>query len=120
MRRRRCGYIAADAIMALAIVLILATVLTVSVSRQRRGSERLADSRAAVRLAEETLAALQAGGTVPATPEGMDVQITPLRTPSELPAPSGCTWVEVVVTWNGRSSSLAGVVRADAAKGAMK
>jgi len=39
----------ADAVMALAIVLVLLGVLSVAVARQRRGSEHLADSRAALR-----------------------------------------------------------------------
>ena len=62
--------------MALAIVLILLTVLTVAVSRQRRGSERLADSRAAIRLAEETITALQTGAAAPA-PRGRDARAGP-------------------------------------------
>jgi type II secretory pathway pseudopilin PulG len=129
-RQPRNGYIAADAIMAMAIVAILLTVLTVAVSRQRRGSERLADSRAAVRLAEETITALQTGAAPPTPPSGVTVQVRPLATQPAttqsaatqpaLQAPSGSTWVEVLVTYNGRSGNLAGIVRADAAKGAIK
>ena len=119
-RKPRTGYMAADAIMALAIAAILLTVLTVAVARQRRGSERLADSRAAVRLAEETITALQAGAAPPAAPPGTTVQVRPLTTPHELNPPPGSTWVEVTVTFNGRTSHLAGLVRADAAKGALK
>ncbi|MEA2711864.1 MAG: hypothetical protein QOF78_4465 [Phycisphaerales bacterium] len=123
MRRRihRSGYLMADALIALAIVLILAGVLATAVARQRRGSERLAESRAAVRLAEETLTAMQSGGQPPKMPEGMNVKIRPLDPPAALEVPSGCAWVEVQVTLGaGRSSSLSGLVRADAAKGAMK
>lgn len=119
-RKVRTGYIAADAITALVIVGILLTVLTVAVSRQRRGSERLADFRAAVRLAEETITALQTGAARPQPPQGVTVQVRPLATPPALQAPAGSTWVDVNVTFNGRSSSLAGLVRADAAKEAMK
>jgi type II secretory pathway pseudopilin PulG len=107
--------------MALAIVLILLMVLTVAVSRQRRGSERLADSRAAIRLAEETITAMQTGAAMPAAPEGMSVQIRPTAAKHDMQLPGGATWVDVQVTYgNGRSSSLSGLVRADAAKGAMK
>ena len=110
-----------DAIMALAIVVILLGVLTVAVSRQRRGSERLADSRAASRLAEETITAMQTGAPPPASPEGMKVQVRAAATPPSLEVPTGSTWVDVQVTYgNGRASSLSGLVRADAAKGAMK
>ncbi len=118
----RGGYVLADAVMALAIVLILLTVLTVAVSRQRRGSERLADSRAAIRLAEATITALQTGAAPPAAPEGMAVQVRPTSAQPGAAVPSGCAWVDVQVTYgNGRrTSSLAGLVRADAAKGAGK
>ena len=120
-RPLRSAYIAADAIVALGIVLMLLAMLSVAVSRQRRGGERLADSRAAVRLAEETLTALQTGATPPAAPQGMAIQVraTPAQTPP-LEAPSGATWVDVLVSYNGRSSTLSGIVRADAAKGAIK
>jgi type II secretory pathway pseudopilin PulG len=126
-RRRqqlRNGYIATDAIIALAIVLMLLAVLSIAASRQRRGSERLADSRAAIRVAEETISALQTGATPPAAPKGMTVQVraTSPAQPAQpaLEAPSGSTWVEVLVSYNGRSSTLSGLVRADAAKGAIK
>lgn len=118
---RNAGYIAADAIIALAIVLLLLSLLSVSVARQRRGSERLADSRAAIRLAEETVTALQTGATPPPPPQGITVQVKPTEAKPQLEAPAGSTWVEVVVSYGtGRSSSLCGIVRADAAKGAMK
>ena len=120
MRKLRRGYIATDAIMAVAIVVILSTVLAVAVSRQRRGSERLADSREAIRLAEATLTAMQSGAPVPAAPAGMTVQVRPVDAQPELAAPSGSAWVEVVVTHDGRSRGLTGIVRADAAKEAVK
>jgi len=123
-RQPRNGYIATDAIIALAIVLMLLAVLSVAASRQRRGSERLADSRAAIRVAEETITALQTGATPPAAPQGMTVQVraTPPAQPAQLAleAPSGSKWVDVLVSYNGRSSTLSGLVRADAAKGAIK
>ena len=120
-RRSGGGYVLIDAIMALAIVLILLGVLTVAVARQRRGSERLADSRAAIRLAEETITALQTGAAAPTPPEGIKVQVRATPAPDKLEAPSGSTWVDVEVMYqNGRSSSLSGLVRADAAKGAVK
>ena len=115
------GYIVADAVMALGIVLILLTVLTVAVSRQRRGSERLAESRAAIRLAEETITAMQRGAAPPAAPAGMSVRVRPTESQHGLLTPAGCTWVDVHVTYgNGRASSLSGLVRAEAEKGAIK
>jgi hypothetical protein len=115
------GWIMTDAVMALAIVLILLMVLTVAVSRQRRGGERLADSRAAIRLAEATITALQTGATPPAAPEGMAVTVRPAAVQPGTNVPAGTAWVDVIVTYgNARQSSLAGLVRADAAKGAIK
>src|SRR3954469_18237768 len=96
-RQYRTGYIAADAIVALGIVLTLLGVLTVAVSRQRRGSERLADSRAAIRLAEETITALQTGAAPPAAPEGTKIDVRATPTPAGLEVPSGSTWVDVHV-----------------------
>jgi hypothetical protein len=108
--------------MALAIVLILLGVLTVAVSRQRRGSERLADSRAAIRLAEEN--------------DHRDANRRHARRPRRKEQKSKFArrrrrrgskcrvarlGFDVHVTYgNGRSSSLSGLVRADAAKGAVK
>jgi type II secretory pathway pseudopilin PulG len=110
-----------DAIMALAIVLILLMVLTVAVSRQRRGGERLADSRAALRLAEATITALQTGGKPPAAPDGMSVTVRPAQVQPGAKVPDGTLWVDVNVTYgNARTSSLCGLVRADAAQGAIK
>jgi type II secretory pathway pseudopilin PulG len=110
-----------DAVMALAIVLILLMVLTVSVSRQRRGSERLADSRAAIRLAEATITALQTGAAPPPAPEGMTLTVRPASTQPGVKVPEGTVWVDVNVMYgNARASSLSGLVRADAATGAIK
>jgi type II secretory pathway pseudopilin PulG len=119
--RGSSGYVAADAVIALAILLLLLTVLSVSVSRQRHGSERLADSRAAIRLAEETITAMQSGAAPPAAAQGMTVAVRPTQAQHDLQPPAGLAWVDVVVSYNhGRSSSLSGLVRADAAKGAVK
>jgi hypothetical protein len=110
-----------DAVMALAIVLILLMVLTVSVSRQRRGGERLADSRAAIRLAEATITALQTGAAPPAAPEGMAVTVRPAPLQPGTQVSEGMVWVDVNVTYGtARSSSLSGLVRAEAVKGAIK
>ena len=119
-RRPRGGYIATDAIMALAIVLIMLGVLTTAVTRQRRGADRLAESRAAVRLAEDTLTAMQSGAARPDAPEGTTVTVRPTEVQPALAAPAGNAWVDVTVSHNGRSTMLSGIVRADAAKEATK
>jgi type II secretory pathway pseudopilin PulG len=119
-RGRPGGYIATDAIMALAIVLIMLSVLTTAVSRQRRGADRLAETRAAVRLAEDTLTAMQTGAARPDVPEETTVSVKPTDVQPALAAPAGNAWVDVIVSHKGRSTTLSGIVRADAAKEAAK
>ena len=101
-----------DAVTALAIVLILLSVLAVAISRQQRGSQRLADTRAAVRLAEDTITAMQHGATRPTPPEGTKIIVRPGTAQPGILAPNGCTWVEVEVTYaTGRTTRLSGLVR---------
>ena len=118
LRTRRTGYVATDAIMALAIVLVLIGILTTAVARQRRGGERLAESRAAVRLAEATLTAMQTASPPPAVPEGFVVRVRSAEAPNGLRIPTGCAWVDVEVSFSGRSTRLAGLARTEAVKGA--
>ena len=106
--------------MALAIVLILLGVLTAAMTRQHRGADRLAQSRAAVRLAEDTLTAMQSGTERPAAPDGMTITVRPTEVQPALAAPAGNAWIDVTVSYNGRSTALSGIVRADAAKEAAK
>ena len=110
--RSRGGWVMTDAVTALAIVLILLSVLAVAISRQQRGSQRLADTRAAVRLAEDTITAMQHGATRPTPPEGTKVTVRPAATQPGMPAPNGCAWVDVEVTYaTGRTTRLSGLVR---------
>jgi hypothetical protein len=51
----------ADVIIALAVAVILTSALAVAVTRHQRGTQQLAERRAATRLAEATLIALQTG-----------------------------------------------------------
>ena len=115
-RHGRSGWVMTDAVMALAIVLILLSVLSVAVSRQHRGSQRLADSRAAIRLAEDTITAMQHGTPPPATPDEMKVSVRATATQPGVVVPKGCAWVDVEVTYGiGRTTRLSGLVRGDAA-----
>jgi type II secretory pathway pseudopilin PulG len=109
------GWFAADTIMGLAIVLILAALLATAVTRQRKGTERLAESRAAARVAEQIVTAMQSGAAVPPAPQGMNIEIRKVEAPSQ---PSGMSWVDVRVNQNGRSSNVIGLVRAEAAAAA--
>lgn len=110
---RRAGWFLADTIVAIIVVGILAAALVVSVRRQQRAADQLADSREATRFAERTLIAMQSGEALPPPPAGMSVKVRAIDSP---PSPAkGCAWAVVTVTRStGRSSELSGLVRADA------
>jgi type II secretory pathway pseudopilin PulG len=111
-RHQPAGWMIADVLIAMAIIVILATVLATAVTRQQRASNHLADSRAAARLAEQTLTALQRGDAAPPAPEAAKIEVRAV----DAPAPSTTSrWVQVRATLRGRSSDVIGIVRADAA-----
>jgi type II secretory pathway pseudopilin PulG len=110
-RRRYAGFFMTEVIVALAIVTFVLALFTVAISRQAKGSQRLNDSRTATLLAEQTIAALQSGSSIPTAPANATVKVTPLETPS---AAKGQKWASVDVKVNGRSASLVGMVPANA------
>ena len=63
--KQQHGFMFADVLIALAVVAILATALTVGITRQGRASKQLADERAAMRLADATVLSLQTGLPAP-------------------------------------------------------
>src|SRR5689334_9555128 len=87
------GFMAADCIIALAVVAILASALAVAVSRENLAEKRLAEQRACTRLAEQTILALQTGQTSPAAPDGVKVSVKKIEAQGELP--TGMTWVTI-------------------------
>jgi type II secretory pathway pseudopilin PulG len=118
-RESRGGWILLDLITALIILLALMATLTAALVRQQRNERKLADTRAAMRLAEETATALQWGQVPPAPPEGESVEIVPSQPPSQptpaTPAtPAGQTWVNIRVTHNGRAATLVALTPAKA------
>jgi type II secretory pathway pseudopilin PulG len=114
-RRNRGGWFITDAIVAMGIILILIAALATAATRDRRGGDRLADSREAIRLAEQTLTALQAGAAPPTPLEGATIEITPLHSVETIP---GFAWVRVQVTNHSRIGSLTGLARVAAVKDA--
>jgi type II secretory pathway pseudopilin PulG len=104
-----------DVITGLLILVVLTALFATALARQTRGAQRLAESRAAMRLAERTLTALQSGQPPPAPPaapadEGSAIEIAPLGPADGAP---GRAWVRVTVTRNGRTSAtLIGLARA--------
>jgi hypothetical protein len=110
------GFFLADVITGIGILAILVVVLAAATKEYRRGTEKLADSRQAVRLAEHAMLTLQSAKELPITPEGDSIEIAPL--PETRGLPQGCVWVRVTARHNGHAAELIGVVRSDAIKGA--
>ena len=115
MRRtpRARGFMGADVLIGLAVVITLMATLAVAVTRQTRAAKQLAESRAAVRLAEATITALQSGQPAPTVPVGAKLTV---RRVEDVEAPPGAAWANVSVTFSGRTRELTGLVRADALK----
>src|SRR5437870_5642618 len=114
--RHRGAWFAAETVIALTVVTILAAALAAAMTQHRRASQQLAESRADVRLAEQILAAMQSGEPPPAAPAGVNISVRRLDVPGDVTG--SCAWASVRVTRSGRISELLGLVRADALKGA--
>ena len=108
--RARCrrGWFATETLVGLAIVLLLIVVLANAVQRQQRASDRLSDSREMMRLAEQTITALQTFELPPTAAVGTNVTVTPLDVPAES---EKLRWVRVTVSRGGRSVTLVGMAR---------
>ena len=112
MRRR--GFMVIETITGLILIIALAATLTAALVRQHTAAQKLSDSRAAMRLAEETITALQLGRPPPAREEGVVIEIAPLAPAQGSPDHA---WVRVRVTLRtGRSVSLTALVRAEASR----
>jgi Tfp pilus assembly protein PilX len=111
---RRRAFFVADAMMGLAFLALLATVLAVTATRQQRAARVLADQREAVRIAETALLDLQAHQSATAAGSDVTVRVAPAAGGANVP---GRKWVEMIVTVRGQTRSLVGLVPDDAATG---
>jgi type II secretory pathway pseudopilin PulG len=117
-RHHRRGIFIAETITAIGLIALIGVLLAVAVGRHHRGSDRLAESRAAVNLAEDALTALQAGQAIGQSAPGISVKVEKLDTPASVP---GMVWATVQTQVNGRGATITGLVRADALReGAQK
>ena len=115
MRRpRRRGIMLTDAVLGIALLVTIGVVLSSTVARHGKATERLSASRAALRAAERVMTDLQLGQAPPASDEATRWQVTRLESPA---APRGQVWVEVRVEHRGRSATLNGIVPASSVKG---
>jgi len=103
----RRGFMLMDVIGGLILVATLATVLAIAMNRQNRAQQKLADSRAAVRIAERVLADLQTSGKTAADDD--DTRITIHRAEGAADA-RGLAWAEVRVAFRDQQASLVGLV----------
>ena len=100
-----------DVTAALVIVAALAVALAVSLGRQHRAAQKLADTRAALSVAEAVLADLQAGRP-PRRAEfesEPDVKVDVRPEPGTAPGAKS-QWVQVTVTVRAGRAALAGAV----------
>lgn len=100
----RKGFFTLDGIAALLVLAVLITILGLVAGQRAKMVGRLADTRAAMRLAEKTLLDLQQGLKINPPPE---VKVTPLP----LVEGDAVPWVRVDVQAGTRTISLTGPTR---------
>jgi len=122
-RMGRAGFFEIDVLAGLFIVAALTMALAAVLGRQHRAVQKLADTRAAMQVAETVLTDLQAGRPGPGSGRGDDtsVEVRPLEEGGAPGAAAGPgvahtgKWVEVVVSVRGGRASLVGSVPQSAA-----
>lgn len=108
-RRNRRGFLSLEFMAGLLLLLAAFGLLLEVESRRIRVVARLADERAALRLAEETLLSIRHEGLgADATTKPVDERITIKRLPD--PAPPAHAWVEVTARGDKRTVTLSGLV----------
>ena len=110
---RHGGWFMVDALLSMAVIVIIAAALAASMAQQRKAEARLAASRDAIRLAENALIALHTGKTAPPPPAGTTMEV--LNADSGR-TPSGWKWVTLRVTRDGKTATLTGLVPAGGAQ----
>ena len=106
----RRGFILIDTVVGMALVAGMIVLLGVQLQQHRHVTERLAQRRAALNLAERVLTDLQAGQPAPTPERGMTVKVA--KVPGAMAATDAGQWVEVRVTGPAGAQSLIGLVAA--------
>jgi type II secretory pathway pseudopilin PulG len=113
MRNRRTGFLMAEALTAIILLGMMAALLFYSVHQARRGMRRVADFRAATRLAEATLLALRSGqARLAAGGPSVSIQTMPDSQPQ-----ARTVWVRVRAEIDGHPAELIGAVPRSALAG---
>ena len=105
-RQGKRGFLAADVLAALALLIIAGAALMVAITRQRTGATRLAETREAGRLAEAALVDLQSGQALPKDTADTKLVIRPCQSGG---AVGGHHWVEVEAAVRGQTRVLIGL-----------
>jgi type II secretory pathway pseudopilin PulG len=103
---RRNGFLAADVLLGLMLLGVLATVLAMALNMRSQAALRLAEQRTALQTAEHVLMGLATDGRTPATDPEMTVQVT--RRGERL---GEYEWVDVTVIHGRHRASLVGLAR---------
>jgi hypothetical protein len=92
-----------DTVIGVIIAGTLGLILVVAITQATRAGDRIDDGAAAVRLAQRAIAIVQQQGHMPAPGELGDAtaQLKPITL-------DGRAWVEVTVTYHGRTATLIG------------
>lgn len=108
-RSRRHAFMAVDMLFGIIIVMSVAAALAGILRHQRAAEIALANSRAAVHLAEHALLNLQHGQALPRPGNDERLSIQPAATGH---APAGFAWAKVDAVVRGQHRALLGVVPA--------
>jgi hypothetical protein len=100
-RHHRPGIFTIEAILCLALIVVIAAALGAVTDKQQRAAILAADRRFALREVESALTLLQSGQPLPA-----NVSINRLETP----APPGWIWVQLTTKSGSRPASLTGLI----------
>jgi hypothetical protein len=111
--RPRRGIFVPEMLLGLFLIIAVATVTAVMLVRQQRVSQRLAETRAAQRVAESVLLDLQAGRPAQLPPEmtASQLDVQPVKDAALV---GSSQWVRVEITHDGHRASLMGLVPAGA------
>jgi hypothetical protein len=101
-----------DVAVGLSILGLLAAVLASAVGRERTAELRLADDRAAARVAEHAMLNLQHRQPLAQVPT--DVRVSVRKLDDSKDVSPGFVWAQVDATVRGRHSSLVGLAPVDA------
>lgn len=105
------GFVFLDIMFGLGLLGLITFVIVAGVGRQQRAAQKLSDTRAATRLAEDALVALRAGAAAPAE-EG--VQLMRLADA----APEGFVWARAEARSGTAQAQVVGLVPISAAPAA--